>query len=328
MTLDLQSFLTIDLPAILLGVLVCLCCGLLGNFLVLRRQALIGDAISHVALPGIVIAFLVTGTISPIPMMLGALAAALIAIVLIEAIRRLGRLEPGAAMGVVFTVMFAGGVLLLEQSGSADVHLDTQHALYGNLEGTLWLGPTGWASLLDPAVLAALPRQLVTLLVVTAAITALIVLFFKELTIATFDPGLATCLGFPAHRIGLGLMVAVAVAAVASFEAVGSILVIAMFICPAATARMLTDRLSTQLLASAAVAVASGVLGYVVAAFGPSWFGAGNSLNAAGMIAVVAGLLQLFAMLFAPRHGVVVRAIRRRRGRRPGLHPVEGPPAH
>jgi len=309
----LQDILTIDFPAMATGALAALACALVGNFLVLRRQALIGDAISHVVLPGIVVAYWVTGGISALPMLLGALVAALIAAGLIETIRRLGRMEPGAAMGVVFTVMFAAGVVLLERTGGRDVHLDVQHALYGNLESTLWIGAEGWHSFVDPAALAALPRQLITLAAVAVTLLLLVVVFFKELRITTFDPALATALGFDARWIGLALVVATAAAAVAAFEAVGSILVIAMFVCPPATARMLTDRLSTQIALSGVVAVASGVLGYLLAAFGPGWFGLSVSLNAAGMIAVVAGAFQVTAMLAGPRHGVLARRRARRR---------------
>ena len=115
--ISVQDFLLIDAPAMVTGALAALACALVGNFLVLRKQALIGDAMSHVVLPGIVVAFWVTGVISAVPMLLGALVAALVAAGLIEAIRRLGHMEPGAAMGVVFTVMFALGVVLLERSG-------------------------------------------------------------------------------------------------------------------------------------------------------------------------------------------------------------------
>ena len=105
----MTDFLTIDFPAILVAILTATTCGLLGNFLVLRRQALIGDAISHVALPGIVIGFLITGTVATLPLMLGAMGAAVISVGLIETIRRVGGLEIGAAIGVVFTAMFAAG---------------------------------------------------------------------------------------------------------------------------------------------------------------------------------------------------------------------------
>jgi manganese/zinc/iron transport system permease protein len=308
------DFLSIDLPAILVAVLSATSCGLLGNFLVLRRQALIGDAISHVALPGIVAGFLIAGTIATLPLMLGAMAAAVIAAGLIEIIRRAGRLESGAAMGVVFTTMFAIGIVLLEQTGASNAHIDVEHALYGNLESTLWLGVSGWNDALSWEALSQLPRQLTTLAGVTIAIAIAITAFYKELKVSTFDPGLAASLGLPVRTISTVLIIVVALAAVAAFEAVGSILVIAMFICPAATARMLTDSLSRQLWLSVLVAAIAGIGGYVLAAFGPQFWGDADSLSAAGMIAVVAGLLQTAAMIAAPRYGILSRAIRRRTG--------------
>lgn len=310
--MSVADFLTIDLPAMLVAVFAAVSCGLLGNFLVLRRQALIGDAISHVVLPGIVAGFLVAGAIATLPLMLGAMTAAVLAAGLIELIRRAGRLEAGAAMGVVFTSMFAGGIVLLEQSDAANAHIDAEHALYGNLESTLWLGAAEWGDLVSAAALAQLPRSLVTLAAVALAIALLIVAFYKELKVTTFDAGLAASLGLPVRTISTALIVTVALAAVAAFEAVGSILVIAMFICPAATARMLTDRLGRQLWLSVAVAVAAGVGGYAAAAFGPRMWGSPESLSAAGTIAVVAGVLQCAAMVFAPRYGALARRRRRR----------------
>lgn len=306
------EFLTVDLPAGLVAVLAAASCGLLGNFLVLRRQALIGDAISHVVLPGIVVGFLIAGTVASVALLVGAMAAAVIAAGLIEIVRRAGRLETGAAMGVVFTTMFAAGIVLLEQSGASGAHIDAQHALYGNLESTLWLGLTGWSDLFSWDAFDGMPRRLSTLAAVTAFIVVTVVAFFKELKVTTFDPGLAASLGLPVRTVSTALIVVVALAAVAAFEAVGSILVIAMFICPAATARMLTDNLARQLWLSAAVAAAAGIGGYVAAAFGPLLWGSPDSLSAAGMIAVVAGALQCVAMLAAPRYGVLARMLRRR----------------
>jgi len=128
-----SEFVPLSLVPMLTGIFVAVACALPGNFLVLRRQALIGDAISHVVLPGIVVAFLLTGVVSTWPMLLGAAGAALVAVLAIEGVRRLGKIESGAAMGVVFTAMFAGGVLLLEQSDTSNVHLDVEHALYGDI---------------------------------------------------------------------------------------------------------------------------------------------------------------------------------------------------
>ena len=172
-----------------------------GNFLVLRRQALIGDAISHVVLPGIVVAFLVTGAVAAIPMLLGAAGAAIVAVIMIEAIKRLGRIEPGAAMGVTFTTLFAGGVLLLDQSDTSNVHLDVEHALMGNLESLIWFKAEGWHSLLDPQALATLPHELERIAVVCALVVALTLIFWRWLKIATFDEGFAQALGIPAATL-------------------------------------------------------------------------------------------------------------------------------
>jgi manganese/zinc/iron transport system permease protein len=294
------EFVQLSLAPLLIGTLAAIACALPGNFLVLRRQALIGDAISHVALPGIVVAFLLTGTTAAWPMMLGAAGAAVVAVVLIEAIRRLGRIEPGAAMGVVFTSLFAAGVLILEQSDTSSVHLDVEHALYGNLESLIWLPATGWESLLDPAALAGLPDELPRLAIVTAIAVLLLLLFRRPLAIATFDEGFARTLGIPATGLGIGLVIAAAVAAVAAFDAVGSIIVIAMFICPPAAARLMTDRLGRQVLWSVLFAALSAVLGYVLAGYGPLWLGFANSVSAAGMIATVSGLILGLACLFGP----------------------------
>jgi manganese/zinc/iron transport system permease protein len=275
-------------------------CALPGNFLILRRQALIGDAISHVVLPGIVVAFLVAGTVAAMPMLLGAAGAALLAVVLIEVVRRVGRVEPGAAMGVVFTTLFAAGVLILEQTDTSGVHLDVEHALMGNLESLVWLRAEGWHSLVDPAALATLPPELPRMALACAVILALMLGFWRWLKVTTFDEGFAATIGIPARAVGLGLVIAAALAAVAAFDAVGSIIVIAMFICPPAAARLMTERLEAQVLWSVAFATLSAVLGYVLAGYGPLWLGASASVSAAGMIAAVSGVILWLACLFAP----------------------------
>jgi manganese/zinc/iron transport system permease protein len=272
-----SAFVQLSLTPILIGVLAAVACALPGNFLILRRQALIGDAISHVVLPGIVVAFLVTGAISTGAMMAGAAGAAIVAVVLIEAIRRLGRIEPGAAMGVVFTALFAGGVLLLEQSDTSSVHLDVEHALFGNLESLIWLAADGWGSLLDPEALAALPPELGRMALAAALLAVLTLVFWRPLKISTFDPGCADTIGIPTAALGIGLVAAAAVAAVAAFDAVGSIIVIAMFICPPASARLMTDRLESQVLWSVGFACVAAVTGYVLAGYGPLWIGSENA---------------------------------------------------
>lgn len=294
------EFVPLSLTPLVIGCLAAIACALPGNFLVLRRQALIGDAISHVVLPGIVVAFLVTGVISTWAMMAGAAAAALLAVAMIEVIRRFGRIEPGAAMGVTFTTLFAAGVLMLEQSDTSGVHLDVEHALYGNLESLIWLEATGWHSLLDPSALAGLPSELFRILAVTLVVGVLLAVFWRPLAISTFDEGYAAALGLPVRWIGLGVVIVSALAAVAAFDAVGSIIVIAMFICPAAAARLMTNRLGVQVAWSVFFALMSAVLGFVLAGYGPLWLGASDAVSAAGMIATVSGFILVLAGLFGP----------------------------
>ncbi|MFW5845392.1 MAG: metal ABC transporter permease [Planctomycetota bacterium] len=303
----------LDLFPLLAGALAAMTCGLLGNFLVLRRQSLMGDAISHAVLPGLVIAFLIGSSRDPLLMFGGATVAGLSCVVLIELVKRLGRVEPGAAMGVVFSVMFALGVLLIEQAAARHVDLDADCVLYGQLEILVWFdAPQGFAGLWSLETLWALPRQVVVLLVMLASAGLFVLLFFKELRITAFDPDLATAQGIHAGVMHYALMILVAAATVASFEAVGSILVIAMLIAPAATARLLTDRLVSQILVSLVVALLSACGGYVAATAIPAAFGAG-SVNAAGSMTVVAGLLVGLAAWCAPSHGLLARAWRRRR---------------
>ncbi|MEM1101111.1 MAG: metal ABC transporter permease [Pseudomonadota bacterium] len=294
------EFVQFSLTPILIGILSAIACALPGNFLILRRQALIGDAISHVVLPGIVVAFVITGVVTAIPMLLGAAAASLLAVLLIEGVRRLGKIEPGAAMGVVFTTMFAGGVLLLEQTDTSAVHLDVEHALMGNLESLIWFRAEGWSSLWDPTALAALPEELGRIALVCALVVTLTLVFWRWLKIATFDEGFAQSLGIPAAALGVGLVIMAAIAAVAAFDAVGSIIVIAMFICPPAAARLMTNSLAHQAWWSVGFATLSAVLGYVLAGYGPLWLGADDAVSAAGMIAAVSGAILGLACLFGP----------------------------
>jgi len=297
----------IDLMPMLAGALAALTCALLGNYLVLRRESLMGDAISHAVLPGLVIAFIISGSRSPLPMFVGAAIAGMLTVAISTLVKRFGKVEAGAAMGVAFSVLFALGVLLLESSALDHVDLDADCVLNGQLETLYWLPPEGEGF---RATLASVPRQ-VWSLAISCALTLVFVLgLFKELRISTFDPGLARSAGIPSGVIHGALMVLVACATVASFEAVGSILVIAMLICPAATARLLTDRLSTQIALSGLIGVGSSALGYALASWGPGVVGMENSLNASGMMTVTLGGVFALACVFSPSHGVLVRIVR------------------
>lgn len=296
----ITEFIQFSLTPILIGILAGISCAVPGNFLILKRQALIGDAISHVVLPGIVVAFIFTGVISTIPMLLGAAGAALVAVILIEIIKRLGKIEPGAAMGVVFTGMFALGVLILEQTDTSKVHLDVEHALMGNLESLIWLKAQGWQSLFDLDVLKTLPDELFRIIFVCGFILSLTVIFWRWLKIVTFDEEYARTIGIHSSIINFSLVIITAIAAVAAFESVGSIIVIAMFICPPAAARLMTNKLGIQVIWSIVFAILAAIFGYIIAGYGPLWFGSENSVSAAGMIAVVSGIILLLTCMYGP----------------------------
>ena len=291
----MDIFLHIDLPLMTVAVLSTVACSLLGGFLVLRRQSLIGDALSHALLPGLALGFMVSGRIEPLTMFLGALGAVGTAIVCISALHQKARIEKGAAMGGVFTLFFAVGVILLEKGVGPGVHLDAHHALFGALETVIWIPPPtfdDWSQVWN-----AIPRQIKTLLGITIVEIAILGIFYRSLVVSTFDPEFGRCLGLRTQGLDLGFLLLVGVVAVGVFEIVGSILVIAMFICPAAAARMLTDRLSTYLGLTVFFGIVSGVVGYGAAAWGPLWLGFDHSVTVAGMIAVTAGMCQLGAMM-------------------------------
>lgn len=297
------EFIQLSLPPLAIAVLASMVCALPGNFLVLRRQSLIGDAISHVVLLGVVGAFVLTGQISTVPMLTGAAVAALVAVALIETIQRLANIEPGAAMGVVFTAMFAAGVLWLEQSRSSTTHFDVEHVLYGNLESQLWLDAEGWGSLIDLAALSALPAPLPRLAIILAILTIMLYIGWRPLKASTFDAGFTASTGGRPALVSAALMATVALATVAAFQAVGAIIVVAMLTCPAAGARMLSNRLVTQIGISLLLAIMTSLCGYALAAWAPHWLGWRNSLSAAGMIASVSGLVVALACLCGPcRH--------------------------
>lgn len=295
------EFVPLTLPPLVIATLAALTCALPGNFLILRRQAMLGDAMAHVVLPGIVAAFLLTGRATTGVMLVGALAAAALSSALIEALRRLARLDYGVAMGVTFTTLFAAGVLLLEATGASGVHLDVEHALYGNLEGLIWFEATGWGSLLDPTALAGLPGEMGGLAAVLAVMAGMTALFWRPLVIATFDEGFAVTQGLPVGLISAGLTGMTALAAVSAFSAVGSILTIAMLVCPPAAARLLTDSLPRQVGLSLLLAAGSAVAGTLVATHLPPALGLPGTVSAAGMIAVLSGLALALAATFGAR---------------------------
>jgi manganese/zinc/iron transport system permease protein len=313
----------LDAWILIIGCLAGVACGLLGCFLVLRRMSMMGDAISHAILPGLAGAFLVTVAFqrgidasgvelpawldsivmvnarsSPV-MFIGAAIVGVLTALFTQLLHRLGRVEQSAAMGVVFTTLFALGLVLIVRAAD-EVDLDPGCVLYGAIE----LAPLDTVDVAGLAV----PRVALTLGIVTVIVIGLIALFYKELKITSFDPTLATTLGIRANVMHYLLMIAVAITAVAAFEAVGSILVVAFLIVPGATAHLLTDRLSSMLVTAVLVAIVGAALGALVVVPG-SFFAVDTS--AAGTMTVMLGLVFLLAFLFSPRHGVISRIVHR-----------------
>jgi len=297
----MTAFLQLDFPALLAAVLAGGLCGLLGSFLVLRREALLGDAITHAVLPGIVVGFALTGVRAGWPVVLGALVAAVLTAWLIGWLVRATRLESGAVTGIVFTSMFALGLVLLEMTGARDVDLDVDCVLFGQMETLLWPEARGLASLWDPAALAGLPPGL-WLLMATALVVGLVVAWlWRPLRLLCFDPGYAAVLGLPVKRLEMVLNLLIAAAAVAAFEVVGSILVVALLVAPAVAMRFLTQRYAVQVWGGAVLGAAVAAVGYGLAGPLPVALGAGFALNAAGVIGVLAGLCVPLAMMLSWR---------------------------
>lgn len=292
---------TLDTWIVIAGILCAMACALVGNFLVLQRLSMMGDAISHAVLPGLAIAFLVTGSRESLPMFIGAAAVGVLTAVFTQWIHSFGRVEQSAAMGVVFTALFAIGLILLVRAADK-VDLDPGCVLYGAIE----MVPLDTKTILG----FTLPRAVISLGVVFLIDVVFVLAFYKELKISSFDPSLATTLGINATWMNYLLMTLVAVTTVAAFETVGSILVIAMLIVPAAAAHLLTDRLHTMILVSLVIGILSAVLGHIAAITVPPWFGFSDT-NTAGMMATMAGFIFIVVMFAAPRHGVVSKLVHR-----------------
>lgn len=282
---------------LLMGVLVTAACALVGNYLVVRRMALIGDAISHSILPGLVIAFLLAGSTDSWVMFTGALAAGVVTVLLIEFISHRSRVKQDAAIGITFSTLFAIGVVLLSVY-SSNVHIDPDCVLYGEI-GMIWLAP-------QTVTLAgvAIPHPIITMGGVTLATGALILLFYKELLLVAFDPGLAASLGYQPKVIHYMLMAWLSIVVVSAFESVGAILVIAMLILPGSTAFLLAHRFPAVIAWSLTHAILSSFFGLHLGI----WL---NASIAGSMVLVGGGLFGL-AWLLSPSQGIIPRMIRHR----------------
>lgn len=274
------------------GALTNVACALVGCYLVLRQMSLMGDALSHAVLPGLVLAFVFSGSLGIVPLFLGAVAIGLLTTFLTQTLHQFGKVHTDASMGVAFTSLFALGVVLLKRYITG-MHFDAACVYQGSLlQVALNTVPVGNLEV---------PRQIFTIGPVLLVNLVFVALLWKELKVTSFDPGLANTVGVSATGMHYALMAIVAVTTVASFEAVGSILVVAMLIVPGATAHLLTDRLSRMLLIAALIAVVAAVVGYAIA----SWW----QVEPAGAMTVVVGMAYALAVFFSPRYGVVSKLV-------------------
>jgi len=283
----------------LIATVVAMACALPGVFLILRRMALMSDAISHAILLGIVLAFFLTQDISSPFLVIAATITGVVTVSLVELLSRTRLVREDAAIGLVFPVLFSIGVILISRFAGS-VHLDTDAVLLGELAFAPFTRFVVLGYDLGPRALYVMGGILLLNLL-------FILLFYKELKLATFDAGLAAALGFSPWLIHYSLMTLVSVTAVGAFDAVGSILVVALMIAPPAAAYLLTDHLPRMILVSALIGVASAISGY--------WLARALDASIAGSMATMAGVMFALAFLLAPGRGLVAIARRRARQR-------------
>ena len=281
----------------LIAALVAVSCALPGVFLVLRKMSMISDAISHAILPGIVVGFLLTNSISsPLLIVLAALTG-VVTVAIVELISKTNLVKEDAAIGLVFPMLFSIGVILISKN-VGNIHIDTDTVLLGELAFAPFNRVV--VSGIDLGTKGAWVMGVILLLNL-----AFIVVFFKELKLSTFDAGLAASLGFFPGMIHYALMSIVSITTVGAFDSVGAILVVALMITPAATAYLITDDLKRMLIFAAIIGVFSAIAGY--------WMANLLDVSIAGSMAVMCGLIFLFVYLFAPARGLLSVYNRRKR---------------
>lgn len=281
---------------ILTGSLVGITCGITGCFLILRKMAMLADAISHTVLLGIVLAFLISQSINGVYMLIGATIVGLLTAFFVQLLHSSG-VQSDAAIGVVFTALFAVGVILISMF-AGNVHLDVNHALMGDITFIPWDTVT-WNGINMG------PKAVWMLGFVLSLNLLLITLFYKEFKISSFDPQMAAAIGIPVLLIHYLMMGMVSLTTVASFDSVGAIMVVAMLIVPGATAYLLTDKLHVMLWLSALIGALSAVIGY----FGAVAF----NVSIAGAMAVTAGGIFALVFLFSPVHGLLSKCLAKRK---------------
>lgn len=276
---------------VLMGFLVTATCGIVGNFLMLRRMALVGDAISHSVLPGLALAFLLSGRRDSWVMFLGALAAGIVTTLIIEVIHRKTRVKQDAAIGITFSTLFAIGVILIALF-SDQVDLDQDCVLYGEI-AYIALEPV-----VNLAGVVLGPVSVVRMAGIAGLVSILLALFYKELVVSSFDSGLSKSIGINTSLVHYSLMAVLSLVVVSAFESVGAILVVAMLIVPGATARLLSSRLTSMFGLTVLHALLSSILGLHLAI----WL----DCSVGGAMVVMGTVFFGLAWWFNPTDGIVV----------------------
>ncbi len=264
--------------ALIAAVMVSIVCALLSCWLVLIGWSLMGDAVSHAVLPGVVLAYVLD-----LPFAIGALVFGFLAVILIGAVRDTSRVKEDAAIGIVFTTLFALGIVLVSVTPS---ETDLTHIIFGNILGVS-------------------RQDLTQILILTIAVLLVVLLKRRDFTLYAFDPTHAHAIGMSPRLIGAVMLALLAVTAVATLQIVGVVLVVAMLIIPGASAHLLTDRMSVMLLLAPAISVGCSLVGLYVSYYADT--------SSGGMIVLAQGLAFTFIYLFSPRQGVIARQLKRRR---------------
>lgn len=269
--------------ALIAAVITGISCGLIGSFIMLRRMSLLGDALAHAVLPGVVIGFMIAGK-GQLAIFIGAVISGFVTVLLISFVNRNSKIKEDTSIGVIFTGAFALGILLVSQL--KQVHIDLSSYLFGDV-----LGVSD-----DDIILSS---------IIMFAIIISVILFYKQLLITSFDPTLAMSIGISTAAVHYFLMSLLSMTIVTSLQSVGIVLLVAMLITPPATAYLLTERMKPLLFLSAGLGTLAGVTGLFLSYYF-------NFSSGASMVLVSASFFAL-AFIFSPKEGILTKAIRRRR---------------
>lgn len=258
--------------ALITSVIVGVVSGVIGSFIILRGMSLMGDAISHAVLPGVAVSYMLGGSY-----MIGASIFGIMAAGLIGFVTQKSKLKNDTAIGIVFSSFFALGIILISFAESST---DLYHILFGN-------------------VLAVRPSDMYTTLAVAVAVILFVVLFYKELLVSSFDPVMAQAYGLKVQVIHYALMFFLTLVAVSSLQTVGTILVVAMLVTPAATAYLLTDKLSTMIVIASSLGAVSAVIGL--------FFSYSYNLASGATIVLTTVVFFIIAFIFSPKQGFIIK---------------------